>query len=101
RPVDGQVGDHPDGRVAEFFGPLMHAFGGGTQHHPAALRDELACHRRTDAARRSGAGHDRHPVPKARHASKSIPGNWAVAVWTEPQRAAFGALIPTSDRKSV
>ena len=66
----------------------MHAFGGGAQHHPAALRDERACHRRTDAAPRSGAGYDRHPVPKARHRLNLA---WAAAVWTEPQGAAFSA----------
>ena len=66
RPIDGHIGDYPDGRIAEFCGPLMYALGGGAQHHPGALRDELACDRCTDAARRSGAGHDRHPVSKAR-----------------------------------
>ena len=68
------TGDNPDGGVAEFRGPLVHALGGGAEHNAGTLLDQRTCHCHTDAARRSGAGHDRHPVSKARHGSKPIPG---------------------------
>jgi hypothetical protein len=62
--AEGQ--DHDDAEVAAMLRELGIALVEcGAQHHPAALRDERACDRRTDAARRSGAGHDRHPVPKS------------------------------------
>ena len=78
--------------VAEFCGPLIHALGGGAQHHPAALRDELACNRRADAARRSGAGHDRHPLPKARHGSRSIQGRLGGCRVDRPPRCGFQCI---------
>ena len=43
--VDSQFGRHADRTGTQFRGPLVHAIGGGAQHHPSPLVDQLTGHR--------------------------------------------------------